>query len=172
MVCCLYAWSVAWGLNFWIFILWNRKTRKKTVPSLFKHGTQLYYVFPKRLEWLLLTNNDPIFQERSKGKRSAFQSLRLSGFYVFFCVVGVAQFVTLRRKQAFLLETCYKGFEVKYTLSVYFGKERDWLLTKIMFGSYGRRVHENDIVAVEQQLCFLFSINDKDNSPVLLFISL
>ena len=61
---------------------------------------------------------------------------------------------------------------MKYTLSVYFGKERDWLLTKIMFGSYGRRVHENDIVAVEQQLCFLFSINDKDNSPVLLVISL
>ncbi|CAF1708054.1 unnamed protein product [Brassica napus] len=62
-----------------ILAILGQKTRKKTVPSLFKHGTQLYYVFPKRLEWLLLTNNDPIFQERSKGKRSAFQSLRLSG---------------------------------------------------------------------------------------------
>lgn len=65
-----------WGINFWISVLWNRKTRKKTVISLFKHGRQLYYVFLKRLAWLLLSNNDLIFQERTKEMRSTIQSLR------------------------------------------------------------------------------------------------
>ncbi|CAN7052788.1 unnamed protein product [Brassica rapa subsp. trilocularis] len=41
---------------------------KKTVMSLFKHWRQLFYVFRKRLEWLLLTNNDPIFQRRREAQ--------------------------------------------------------------------------------------------------------